>query len=417
MTINLMRNIDSLAGRPICFMLSCYETLRGMGCRLMSFFRRQQVLPRPKKILFIKLSELGAIIVALPLLKSIREEYPEAELFFLTFEENRSVFEVLGGIIPEKNIFTISENSLGDFLKDTWRRIYQLRGERMDIIFDLEMFSRLSAILSYLSNAKKRIGFHRYSFEGLYRGNLFTHHVPYNPLNHTFKSYLSFMDGLHLEKKKRPALTMTITDDLAVLPAYEPSEKTKQVIAEKLRKFSLHENTRLILINPGGGLIPIREWPIENFLFLMKKLLNDSNNHLVIVGSKNTAAKQGLLSFVGNNERCLSLAGQTTLPELIALFNISNALITNDCGMAHLASLSTVKTFVMFGPESPAIFSPLGNNKKIIYAGLPCSPCLSALNHRKSVCKDNKCLQMISPEHVYAMICDSFKKTGGPGVY
>lgn len=408
MTINLMRTIDSLAGRPICFMLSCYEALRGMGCRLMSFFRQQQALPRPKKILFIKLSELGAIIVALPLLKSIREEYPEAELFFLTFEENRSVFEVLGGIIPEKNIFTISENCLGDFLKDTCRRVYQLRGERMDIVFDLEMFSRLSAILSYLSNAKKRIGFHRYSFEGLYRGNLFTHYVPYNPLNHTFKSYLSFMDELNRETKNAPALTTKIADDRAVLPAYQPSGEIQKAVAEKLQRFSLNENSRLLLINPGGGLIPIREWPIGNFLFLMKKLLDDPNNHIVIVGSANTVKKEGLLSFVENHGRCLTLAGQTTLPELIALFNISDALITNDCGMAHLAALSTVKTFVMFGPESPEIFAPLGNNKKIIYAGLPCSPCLSALNHRKSVCKDNKCLQMISPEDVYAMVVDSF---------
>ena len=47
------------------------------------------------------------------------------------------------------------------------------------------------------------------------------------------------------------------------------------------------------------------------------------------------------------------------------------------------------------------IFSLLGNNVSIFYSSLPCSPCLSAYNHCKSACRDNKCLQAISSQEVY----------------
>jgi len=53
----------------------------------------------------------------------------------------------------------------------------------------------------------------------------------------------------------------------------------------------------------------------------------------------------------------------------------------------------------LFGPETPALYGSLGNSTPI-YAGLACSPCVSAGNHRKTPCSDNVCLQVIKPEMV-----------------
>jgi ADP-heptose:LPS heptosyltransferase len=105
--------------------------------------------------------------------------------------------------------------------------------------------------------------------------------------------------------------------------------------------------------------------------------------------------------------RCFDFAGQTELEELLGLFSLADILVSNDCGLAHLAMLTPIKEFVIFGPESPQVFGPLAENNHTIYSRWPCSPCLSVLNHRKSMCKDNWCLKCIKPEEVYKFIADN----------
>ena len=173
---------------------------------------------------------------------------------------------------------------------------------------------------------------------------------------------------------------------------------------DKLRRFGIEEGTRLLLVSPGEGTIPLREWPLENFIALIKMLIEDTRNYIIIVGTQEASKKAQLLCGSVNNKRCLDLTHKTSVSEVLDLFNIADALIINDCGLAHLASLVSIKKFILFGPESPQIYSPLGDNTWIIYSNLPCSPCLSAFNHRNSACKVNKCLKRITPEEVYEMI-------------
>jgi len=105
-----------------------------------------------------------------------------------------------------------------------------------------------------------------------------------------------------------------------------------------------------------------------------------------------------------DNDRIINLCGKTSIKELLNLFDIGKALIINDSGLSHLASLTTIKQFVFFGPETPNIFAPLTKNAHIFYSKLPCSPCLSAYNHRKSCCKSNECLKIIAPSESYCAI-------------
>ena len=78
-------------------------------------------------------------------------------------------------------------------------------------------------------------------------------------------------------------------------------------------------------------------------------------------------------------------------------------MVTNDSGPGHFSAITTLKTFVIFGPETPALYGSLGNSTAI-YAGLACSPCVSASNHRKTPCLDNVCLKVLTPARVYDVI-------------
>jgi len=110
------------------------------------------------------------------------------------------------------------------------------------------------------------------------------------------------------------------------------------------------------------------------------------------------------LSRKNTPNRIIDLTNKTTLREIIDLFNISDVLVTNDSGPAHFASLTPITNIVFFGPETPKLYGPLGDNCHALYTDFSCSPCVSAFNHRKTTCKDNQCVKAISVNTVYDLV-------------
>ena len=80
-------------------------------------------------------------------------------------------------------------------------------------------------------------------------------------------------------------------------------------------------------------------------------------------------------------------------------------MISNDSGPAHFAAATRLPTIVLFGPKTPKLYQPLGTSQAI-YAGLACSPCVSAHNHRKTACDDNVCMRAIGVEQVYGALAE-----------
>src|SRR6202012_3321141 len=91
--------------------------------------------------------------------------------------------------------------------------------------------------------------------------------------------------------------------------------------------------------------------------------------------------------------------------ELPALYAQAALMVTNDSGPAHFAAAAGLPTIVLFGPETSHLYKPLGT-ARAIYAGLACSPCVSAHNHRKTACTDNVCMQAISVDDVYTAVAE-----------
>ena len=165
------------------------------------------------------------------------------------------------------------------------------------------------------------------------------------------------------------------------------------------------ERQRIILFNTNSSdLMPLRRWPQDNYVKLARMILmNYPDTVVLLTGSpEERAAKEPIITAVGS-ERCVNFAGETSITELVALYTVSLFMLTNDSGPAHFASVTEMPVFVFFGPETPAIYGPLGRMTPL-YAGLACSPCVSAMNHRKSPCSDNVCLQAISLEQVFETI-------------
>ncbi len=399
MNIRSMRKIDRFIGIPICFVLTWVH-------KLIKLFKKSVPTEPSKKVLFIEMSEMGSIILAYSLFLKTKKIYPKASLYFLTFEESRYAVDILD-IIPKDNVITIDNRNFLSFTVSTIKTLLHLRRLKLDMAVDLESFSRFSAILSYLSGAKKRVGYYRFNQEGLYRGKFLTHEVPYNPHIHIAQNMLNLIYATSSLTPEIPPTKRILDEKDIQIPKFEPSRDVEEEIQKKVAKEIpfLKKHHKMILINPNASdIVPLRRWPAEHYTQLIQLILENPQTITLITGKSSEKKDTDRIIREVNSDRCLSFAGKTSFPELITLYRMADMLITNDSGPVHFSAMTDIRTFVFFGPETPDIFGPLGEKTHVFYKGLACSPCVSAFNQKHSPCKDNKCLKMILPGEVYEKV-------------
>lgn len=146
MRIDLQRKIDRVAGKALCRLFSLFPQKES----------RESASGSPK-LLIILLSEMGSLVLTHPMFAFLKKKHPRAELFALVFQKNRECLETLQ-LVPEKNILTVDGDSLTALLRDTIRFMVRMRKERVDVVLDCELFSRISSIYSFLSGAGIRVG-------------------------------------------------------------------------------------------------------------------------------------------------------------------------------------------------------------------------------------------------------------------
>ena len=292
-------------------------------------------------------------------------------------------------------------------VRDTFKLMIVCRKKKIDTVINLEMFARYSTILSYISGARKRVGFYRYSQEGLYIGNFLTHRVIYNPHIHTAHSFIALANSLQSPINEIPMAKFSVANEKLEIPKVASGRKAKENIWNILKNINpeINEKKKLIIVNPNASkLISIRKWPLENYAMLVKKLVQDNNVYVAITGVMSEKPDAQFITNYVKSKRVLDLTGKTTLRELIDLYNIGDILITNDSGPAHFASLTNINIIVFFGPETPELYKPLTSNCTVMYSNYACSPCVSAFNQRLRPCNNNLCLKSIDVEKVYQIV-------------
>jgi len=399
MNVDVMRTIDRWAGVPLTFLLTC-------GHFIARQLTGRRTVGKPRNILFIELSEMGSTILADPAMKKAGQELG-AELFFVIFRKNKGSLDLLG-TVRSGHIFTIRENNLAVLAWDTLRFLAWTRRKKIDTVIDLELFSRFTALLAGLSGAGNRVGFYGFHNEGLYRGELLTHRVAYNPHIHIAKNFVALVNSLVATEKEVPYSKKAVADEEVTLPVMMYHETELANMHEMVRRhypeYDRMEH-RLVLINPNASeLLPQRRWMSERYVELMERILNETLDTLVLItGAPEEKKEAEEMREKIDDARCINFAGALQLGQLPILYTIAELMVTNDSGPGHFSSITSLPTFVLFGPETPDLYGSLGNSTPI-YAGLACSPCVSAANHRKTPCTDNKCLQAITVDQVMSAI-------------
>jgi ADP-heptose:LPS heptosyltransferase len=388
--------IDRLVGIPLCAIATLLRRLRGDR-----FVPERVELPR--NLLFVKLAEQGSTVLAYPAISQALQLVGRENVFFLVFEENRFILDAME-LIPPENVITIRHKHPFELAWEAFRALLRLRRQRLDAAVDLEFFSRGSALLTFLSGAKQRVGFHTFFGDGPYRGDLMTHRLSYNPYLHTSQIFLLMVAALEQPVPRSGKLSVPVPHIENWVPDFEPAAGEQDEIRMLLQRETGHDaDPPIVLLNPNASdLLPLRKWPQDRYVLLARRLLDAFPEiYIGLTGAPDeTGPIEAMVSEIGSS-RCFSLAGKTTLRQLLVLYTLSELLITNDSGPAHFAAMTQIHTLTLFGPETPALFSARTPRAVTIWQALACSPCVNAYNNRQSSCTNNVCMQKITVDRAF----------------
>jgi len=392
MKLKTMRAVDYWIGIPMCF----------VGTMLVRLLGTPKGPEKPQRVLFVELSEMGSTVIANPALEKTKRELG-AEIFFLIFERNVDCLRLLP-TVPEGNIVTIRETSLFALALDTLRFLRWVRKAKIDTVVDMELFSRYSGLLTGLSGAKRRVGFHRFHAEGLYRGEMLTHRVNYNGHIHMAKNFICMVNALLAPKPEVPYSKTFVSDEEIRVPIQPVTEDEKEFVRGLIRQVYPEYRPdfhRVVLINPNSSeLLPQRRWDRDRYCMLAAMIANEWDDVLVLItGSPAERAEALRMQEKVNHARFRSFSGMHKLIAINALYNIAEVLVSNDSGPAHFSAIAPIRSIVLFGPETPKLYGSLGNTEAI-WAELSCSPCVTAANQKNSACNDAVCMKLITPERV-----------------
>jgi ADP-heptose:LPS heptosyltransferase len=395
-----IRRVDAWLGKPACLVLTAFRRV----ANLFAPYRVPDVPPR--KILLIKMTEQGATVLAYRAIRRAIELVGRENVYFWVFEENRPILDLMA-LIPPQNVIQIRATGIVRVALDLLGTLWRLRKIGVDATVDMEFFARASAVLAFLTGAKRRVGLHRFKAEGPYRGDLLTHRVQWNPYYHTAAAYYVLVEALLADPRDTPLLKRPAPRLDWAPPPLEFTEFERERAKAILREATGREiDGPVVLLNPNASdLMPLRRWPNERFVELAARLL--AADPRVLVGFTGAPSEQEPVEALVrqlDNPRVFNLAGRTTLRELFAVYDACDVLVTNDSGPGHFSSLTDIHTVVIFGPETPALYGPLGRNAHVLYASLACSPCVNALNHRFSPCRNNVCMQTITAEQAFEKV-------------
>ena len=251
-----------------------------------------------------------------------------------------------------------------------------MRAQAFDWVIDLQGLAR-SGWLAWFVNGRLTVGVED-PREGA--GAFYDWAVPRpSPQTHAVDWYLSVL----------PRLGVPVSREFEWLPI-------RPKAAARIRQQWPVMNHRWIALQPGARWLNKR-WPIEHFIALVRRLAQELPDHrFAVLGShSDTALTTPILQAAPG--RCVNLAGQTTLPEMIEWLRAVDLLITNDTGPMHVAAALHRPVVALFGPTDPRRTGPYHQNDRVLRLDLPCSPCLSSTCRHFS---PMECLVALRPDWV-----------------
>ncbi len=323
------------------------------------------------KILLIRLSSLGDIVLTTPAIRAVRANFPNAHIAMLVAKQSADILREN----PHLNeIITFDRLAKDKDTGEMWRVVRLLRERKFTLAIDLQRKFR-TEILMYFSGATERVG----------KGRLCTVRVPEQGNKHATEHYFDILHAVGI-----PAEDQKLELFLAESERRDAVQRLKAAgsVAGKLK----------VGLFPGAGW-KLREWMPERFAAIGNRLVEHFNaNVLIFGGQQESELVQKVANFM--EMPAIPFAGNLQMRQLAACIEQCDLFLTNDTGPMHIAAGVGTRTVSLFGPGNHIRFQPLGVEHQIIRHDVPCSPCKQFTDK----CKDNICMKGIGVDEVWHSI-------------
>ena len=301
----------------------------------------------PRRVLIVKPSAIGDVVHALPVLNLIGRRWPAAHVSWLV---TPACAGLLDGHPQLDEVIRFDRKRFGR----AWRNPSaaaalaafhrDLRRRRFDLVIDLQGLFR-SGWLSFSTGAGVRVGT---STDREFGWAFATHVAPVGGRGrHAVDRYLSVAEFLGLGSSPVEFVFPTDDADRAAVAPLLPAEP-------------------FAVFLPATHW-PTKRWPTERFAELVTPLRERFGLASVVAGGPDAGPVAG----------ATSIAGRTTLRQLVAVLERASLVVANDTGPMHVAAALGRPLVTVFGPTDPGRTGPYGRPDSVVRLDLPCSPCFS----------------------------------------
>jgi heptosyltransferase-2 len=373
-----------------------------------------------KRILAVKLADLGDALLIVPALRALKQAYPAAQLDILTTATGQKGLEGLPYIdellIFDKYLFDNPGQALKPAnLAQAVRFLAGLRARHYDTIiffhhFSLKFGSLKFRAIAQATGAPRRVGLHN----GAVLANFLNIRVEdkgFGGENLTERAYWEKLVQAMTESRPGESLPLTGYDPRPEIYLNAAQATQAEALLAELR--GLEPGRLLVAVGAGGGGYTLtRRWPAVNFARVAQGLVRQKGAKIALLGTPGEfELNEQIIRLAGASASIVNLAGRTSEKEAAALLAGCDLFIGNDGGLAQLAGVAGIPAVVIFGPTNATAWQPFGAEEgrvKIVQAAmeLPCRPCLyrgKALGSRLG-CAARPCLTTISPGQVLETI-------------
>lgn len=341
-----------------------------------------------KRIVICKYKGLGSIVQASALIATLKKNYPDAEIRFLSTKGNKGILDFYRNYIHDDIL--IDDSSAFKLFKTTISTILELWKFKPEIFIDLEVYSNFSTFICTISAAKNRFGY--YKSDKDYRTGLFTHLMYFNikaPLSEIYLQMARLLPIKQIDHKLIYLQTSTETEQ----------NSNQLLIADG------HCGLEFIVINPNASDLRLeRRWPKNSYIEIIRQIrIKFPEMSIILVGNKTEKEYvNSIYSEFSSDKSIINTAGKLNLAELVATITKAKIVITNDTGPLHISLSLNKSTIGLFGPCSPAQYGQMETCFPL-YENVYCSPCVHEFI--QPPCHgDNQCMKNISVLQVMTSI-------------
>lgn len=318
--------------------------------------------------------------MAVPALRELRRVLPDAHLVVVSRPGTADIF-IEADFVDE--VIGYDRTGLGS----AWNQVRQWRRRKFDLAVIFQNAFEAAAI-ARLAGTPVRIG-----YQTDRRGALLTHPLP-SPEWKDKRHESFYYSNIVAELERLLYGTSSIE---AAEPRFDlrVSEDRKRKAFELLLEHGARMNAPFVLLCPGSINSRAKRWPAERYAALADHLF-ESGANVVLIGSPGESdVTQEVCQHA--QHQLVVLTGKTTVAEVTALISMTDVLITNDTGPAHMGAALNTPTLVIFGPTNPLTTYPLSAHAEIIRRAPECAPCML-----RDCPIDHRCMTAIAPEEVFA---------------